>query len=212
MTHNIIIYGGSGMATEVYELSLKNGGESSIGNVVGYYTDNGPSRDFEKTTDLSFLDIKKANNEHHNLNVLICAGEPRARQKMAEFVIKLGMSLYTYIHSTAIIANSAIIGSGCVIYPFVVVSSNTRIGEAVTINSYTGIGHDVAVGNYSVISAQVDLTGHVKVGSGVFIGSGARILPGKKIGDNSKIGAGITVIRSVGNNSVIYPTANRVVK
>jgi len=210
MSHDVIIYGAGGMAREVYEWSFNNGPISGIGNVRGYFSDSGPEPHFEAATGLAFVDLKDAIATFPDLRVLLCVGEPAARQEIAQRIAQQGGKLHTYIHPTAVVAKSAQIGPGCVIYPFVVVSSNTKLGQCVAINSYTGVGHDVEVGDYCVISAQVDLTGHVKLGPGVFIGSGARIVPKKKIGAHSKIGAGVTVIKSLAANSIIYPEANKV--
>jgi sugar O-acyltransferase (sialic acid O-acetyltransferase NeuD family) len=210
MNHDVIIYGAGGMAQEIYEWSFNNGPISSIGNVRGYFSDFGPDSHFEIVTGLAFVDLKDAIATFSDLHILLCVGEPEARRETAQRIAQQGGKLHTYIHPTAIVAKSAQIGPGCVIYPFAVVSCNTKLGQCVAINSYTGIGHDVEVGDYCVISAQVDLTGHVKLGQAVFIGSGARIVPKKKIGAHSKIGAGVTVIKSLAAKSIIYPKANKV--
>ena len=90
------------------------------------------------------------------------------------------------------------------------VSVNARIGKSVVLNTYSGVGHDVSIGDCCTISAQVDLMGHVKINECCFLGSGSRIVPWKKIGGYSKIGAGVTVIRSLKDNSTIFPIANKV--
>lgn len=208
MKHDVIIYGAGGMASEVYEFSFCNGDRSSIGNVIGYFADCGSNRDFERVTGLAFVELTSALTRFPELRVLICIGDVQARKTLAQRVLDLGAKLKTFIHPTAIIAKSSYVGEGSVIYPFVVVSSNARVGQCCAINSYTGVGHDVEVGDFCVISAQVDLTGYVKLGESVFIGSGARILPHKKIGSHSKISAGVTVIRSMPPNSILYPKAN----
>jgi UDP-3-O-[3-hydroxymyristoyl] glucosamine N-acyltransferase len=64
------------------------------------------------------------------------------------------------------------------------------------------------MGDYCTVSAQVDLTGFVKLGDGVFIGSGARVVPKKKIGDHSKVSAGVTVIHSLAAHSFVLPIPN----
>lgn len=205
MRHDVIIYGAGGMAREVYEWSFCNGAASSIGNVVGYVSDLGVTPNFETHTGLSFIDLRAALAHYPNLRVLLCIGEPVGRRLVAQKIINLGVKLHTFVHPSALVANSAQIGAGTVIYPFVVVSSNARIGEGCVVNSYTGVGHDVEIGDYCIVSAQVDLTGYVKLGEGVFIGSGARVVPKKKIGAYSKVSAGVTVIRSLKAHSVVLP-------
>lgn len=205
MNFDVIIYGAGGMAREVYEWSFCNGDKSSIGNIVGYFSDDGSNSNFEKVTGLSFLQLDRVANQYSNLRVLLCIGDPSSRNLVAQKISNLGLKMLTFVHPTAVVAKSAQIGEGTVIYPFVVVSSNASIGAGCVINSYSGVGHDVEIGKFSVVSAQVDLTGYVKLGDEVFIGSGARVLPKKKIGSLSKISAGITVIRSLDANSLVLP-------
>lgn len=212
MSFDVVIYGAGGMAREIYEWSFVNGDSSSIGNLVGYYSDLGTSHDFEKLTGLPFVDLRDALEKYPNLRILICIGEPSSRKSVAQKLSSLRVKMLTFIHPSAIVAKSAQIGSGSVIYPYVVVSSNAVIGENCVVNSYTGVGHDVVIGPSSVISAQVDLTGYVNLGECVFIGSGARVLPKKKIGSFSKISAGITVIRSLGANSIVLPRPTKIEK
>jgi sugar O-acyltransferase (sialic acid O-acetyltransferase NeuD family) len=205
MSHNVIIYGAGGMAREVYEWSFCNGKTSTIGNVVGYTSDSGSNPDFELDTSLPYLDLHTATARYPNLHVLICIGDPAGRKTVAQELRSLNLKLHTYVHPSVLVAHSAKIGEGTVIYPFVVVSSKARIGECCVINSYTGVGHDVEMGDYCTLSAQVDLTGFVKLGEGVFMGSGTRVVPKKKIGAYSKISAGLTVIRSLRDHSVVMP-------
>jgi acetyltransferase-like isoleucine patch superfamily enzyme len=47
------------------------------------------------------------------------------------------------------------------------------------------------------MSAHVDLTGSVTVGSRVMFGTHAAVIPGRQIGDDALIGAGSAVIRNV---------------
>jgi sugar O-acyltransferase (sialic acid O-acetyltransferase NeuD family) len=212
MIHNVIIFGSGGMAQEVFEWSFFNGKLSSIGNVVGYCNDQGVNVSFESRTGLSFIDLETASSRFPNLMVLLCIGDPVGRKLVAEKIKFFGIELLTFVHPSAVVAKSAQIGVGSIIYPFVVVSSNVRIGKCCIVNSFSGVGHDVETGDYCTLSAQVDLTGFVNLGEGVFIGSGARVLPKKKIGDYSKIGAGITVIRSLGVNSIVLPKPTEVLK
>jgi len=212
MNNNVIIFGSGGMAQEVYEWSFFKSDITSIGNVVGYCNDQGPSSGFESQTGLSYVDLQTASYRYPNLMALLCIGDSAGRKLVAEKIKKLGIRLHTFVHSSAVVAKSAKIGYGSILYPFTVVSSNVRIGECCIVNSYSGVGHNVEIGDYCTLSAQVDLTGFVKLADGVFVGSGARVMPKKKIGAHSKIGAGTTIIRSLGDHSIVLPKPNEVFK
>lgn len=205
-----VIVGAGGMATEIsewYKIDARN--NRTFARLHGYSTNNGQSLEFEKITKLDYLgDINDIENKDA-YSYLVCIGEPTLRKKICDKLVEERLSIASYLHSSILISPSSSIGVGCIFYPHVVISSNTKIGDFVVINSYSGIGHDAKVGNYSTISAQVDLAGGVELGNCVFMGSGSRVSPKKKIGNNSKVSAGISIIKNYGENVTILPAINK---
>jgi sugar O-acyltransferase (sialic acid O-acetyltransferase NeuD family) len=201
----VLIYGSGSLARELFdfELNVKN---RKI-EFVGYINDEGPDLFFEEQTKLPRLTL---NDFEEELSFLVCVADPVSRSIISDKIKKIGGKLLTYIHPTALVSQNSFISEGCIIYPHVVISVNAKLGKSVILNSFTGVGHDVSIGDFTTISAYVDLTGFVKVGSRCFFGSGSRVVPGKSIGDDAKISAGITVIRSLKNGSVILPTPNKI--
>jgi serine acetyltransferase len=65
------------------------------------------------------------------------------------------------------------------------------------VNLNCTIGHDARLGPWTSLSAQCDITGHVRVADRVFLGSRASIIPGKTVGSRSIIGAGAVVVTDV---------------
>jgi serine acetyltransferase len=47
------------------------------------------------------------------------------------------------------------------------------------------------------LSAQCDVTGHVRLADRVFMGSRASVIPGKSVGSRSVVGAGSVVVTHV---------------
>ncbi len=136
--------------------------------------------------------------------ILLAIGEPQARITVAHALRKQGARFYTYVHANVIVAPNASLGEGVVIYPFCLISANTRLADFVVINTHSGAGHDVDIGESSVICAHVDLTGHVKIGSAVLVGSHASVLPSVVVGDGARIGAGAIVVRRVREQTTVY--------
>jgi sugar O-acyltransferase (sialic acid O-acetyltransferase NeuD family) len=202
---NVVIYGSGSLAREIYDFEYSQ----CVPRVhfVGYINDLGNDPVFESQTSLPKVDLEPKNSA---VEYLICIADPVARFAIINKIKNLNLSLYTYIHPTALISKSAYIADGCIIYPYVVISANAHLGRSVILNTYSGVGHDVIIGDCSTVSAHVDLTGYVNIGDCCFIGSGARVAPRKKIGANSKIGTGVAVIRSLKENSTIFPTPNKV--
>jgi len=136
--------------------------------------------------------------------LVIAIADPKDKRAVVQKLKKVGATFAKFIHPSALIAKSSVLGEGVVVFPHSVISCDTHLGDFVSINGLSGIGHDVRIGDYSTISAHVGLTGYVQVGESVFIGVGAKVLPKVKIGNNAKIGAGALVVRTVPENAVMY--------
>jgi sugar O-acyltransferase (sialic acid O-acetyltransferase NeuD family) len=131
-------------------------------------------------------------------NIYLCGiAVPSLKEKLIPPLIKKGAQFESFIHPSSIIGERVQLGQGSVICPQCVLSCDIKLGDFITLNIATTIGHDVEAGDWTTTSAQVDLTGGVKVGRGVFFGSRANVIPLKKIGDYSTIAAGAVVFTSV---------------
>jgi len=130
--------------------------------------------------------------------------KPPIRSRIAHQLKDGGSKFSSFVHPSALIASTAIIGEGCILGPYSLVSENAVLDEFVIVNSYSSIGHDVRVGACTTLSSHIDLTGHVRVGSEVFIGSGARVLPRQIVGNSAVVGAGAVVMRSIPNGRTAY--------
>lgn len=135
---------------------------------------------------------------------VISIAEPRAKKRIAKLLNGYGWTPDTFIHSSAAIGKSIIIGAGTIICPFTRVSPDSVIGSHVLINGGSGVGHDAVVGSYSSLLGAVSVNGNVKLGEGVLVGAGATIYPGKKIGDWARVGVGSVVIRNVKEGRTVF--------
>jgi UDP-3-O-[3-hydroxymyristoyl] glucosamine N-acyltransferase len=79
------------------------------------------------------------------------------------------------IHPSAIIAESAKIGSGVFIGAFVCVGENSEIGDSTQIRAGVKVGDNVLVGKNCVIHPNVFLEENVSIGNNVILHSGAVI-------------------------------------
>jgi sugar O-acyltransferase (sialic acid O-acetyltransferase NeuD family) len=138
--------------------------------------------------------------------LIMAISDPLAKSQIVEKLKNKSAKFTGFIHPSALIARSAVLGEGVVVCPKATVSADAKVGDFVTINGLSGVGHDVVVGHYSTISSYVDLTGYVQVGDFVFFGTGAKVIPKLKIGARAKIGAGATIMRSVPEDTVMYTT------
>ena len=157
----IILVGAGGHAAEVREY-------------INYYNKLKPEQPFYI---LGFLDVNDklhtkynfpeqylGTAENHNINseveYMFCFGNMLYKEKLVSAYRKKGAKFLTFIHPTALIAETCTIGEGALI------SHNASVGPMVTIgnfnilNSRCTIGHDTVIGNYNFISPQVSLSGN----------------------------------------------------
>ena len=138
-------------------------------------------------------------------HLFVCGiGEVSTKMKLCKALIDRGAEFIPVIHPTAIVGNNVKLGHGVVLCPRVILTCDIEVGDMVMINCCSSAGHDVKIGSWSTVSAHCDLTGHTRLGEGVFLGSGARVVPGKSVGDNGFVGAGSVVLQSVASGQKVF--------
>jgi acetyltransferase-like isoleucine patch superfamily enzyme len=97
-----------------------------------------------------------------------------------------------------VIARSASVGDGTVVFAGAVVGARARIGANAVLYSGAIVEHDSIVESHAYLSPGVVLAGAVTIREGAFLGAGAVVLPGVEIGRDAVIAAGAVVTTSVG--------------
>ncbi|MCO4293109.1 acetyltransferase [Solitalea sp. MAHUQ-68] len=143
---------------------------------------------------------------------IVAIGDNNIRGKIYDSFKKKLIQLINVIHSSSVISNTVIIGSGLMIMPNVVVNSFARIGDGVILNSNCTVEHECLIGNYVHIAPGAVLAGNVTVGDYTFIGAGAVVKQGVRIGKNVVIGAGCVVLNDVEDNQVVIGNPGRLMK
>jgi sugar O-acyltransferase (sialic acid O-acetyltransferase NeuD family) len=129
---------------------------------------------------------------------LVCAvGDPKVKAEIYAHWKMKGATFFTLIHPTVVVGRRVNIGEGCVVCPYVVLTSDVTLGSIVTLNIHCTVGHDAQIGTASTLSAHSDVTGYAYLADGVFLGSHAVITPKIQVGRYSKIGAGSMVVANV---------------
>lgn len=128
--------------------------------------------------------------------VIIAISNVQIRKKIFEYLTGK-VSFYNFIHPTAIIGINVEIAEGCLIMPYVVITTNISIGKSAFINIGSVIGHDCTIGNFCSMAPHTDLGGHVKLGNLVTLSTKTTIAPRQKIGNEAFIGSGSVVLRNI---------------
>lgn len=136
---------------------------------------------------------------------IVCAiGDPQIRLKLCGYFQEKGARFATLIHPTVMIADYSNIGTGVIICPNTIISTNVQIGDFVLINTLCVVGHDVIIEQGCTVSAQCDLMGSAYLEERSFLGSGVRVLPHTRVGKGAKVGAGSLVLRNVPSNISVF--------
>lgn len=200
--YNIIIVGAGGFGREVY-LWTKDSFPDDQYKIKGFLDDNprilnNYNMDIGIIGDLDGYEIEKQDR------FVFAIGDIDVKKRLVTRVKKKGAKFLTLIHPTAIVANTAKIGQGVIICPFVIVTDHAQLGDFVMMNIYSSCGHDVKVGNYSILSPYATLNGFVILEDEVFLGTHTTVIPGKRVGYKSKISANSVVMRNISPNKIVF--------
>lgn len=133
-------------------------------------------------------------------SMLITVGQiksAKTRQDIAAKLLHLGTICPTICCPSAVIARSARIGAGTVIFPHAVIGAHVVIGEHCIINSGSIVEHDTCVENFCHVSTGAIINGGCFIGEGSFIGSQATLREGVKVGADCLVGACSFVNRDI---------------
>lgn len=200
--YNIIIVGAGGFGREVY-LWAKDTFPKEQYKIKGFLDDNPKILD-NYNIDIGIMgsldnyEIKKQDR------FLFAIGDIETKKHIVTNLKKKGAQFLTLVHPTAIVANTAKIGEGIIICPFVTVSDHVQLGDFVMMNLYSACGHDVKVGKYCILSPYAILNGFVVLEDEVFLGTHSTIIPYKKVGYKSKISANSVVMRDIPPNKMVF--------
>lgn len=142
--------------------------------------------------------------------LVLAIGVPEIRRHVAEVLERAGGRFLTVVHPTAIVASSAVIGTGAVVSPFCIVSDAARVGRFVLLNYHSSLGHDATAGDFSVLSPYAALGGNAHVAEDVFLGMHASVGPARRVGARSKISAQSCALADVPADSIVFGVPGRI--
>jgi len=139
---------------------------------------------------------------------VVAIGEPSLRSKLASKMRDAGFQAQTLIHPGTHMSERVELEEGVLIAAGNILTTDIKLARHVHVNLACTIGHDVTIGEFSTLSPGVHVSGHVRIGKGVFIGTGANIINGSAsqplvIGDGAIVAAGACVTRDVEPGSMV---------
>ena len=203
----LVIVGCGGFAAELTEYIEQNNTAIPSNLVIKGYIDVDAETHQSYALPFPYL----GNGEEINLNeieLIIAIGDATIRNAVFEKFKSMGGYFYTFIHHTASISKSAVIGNGVVICPNVIIGPKAEVRDNCLLNYNSAIAHDCSIDVGNVFSPAVVVTGYVKIGRENLFGVGSKITPSISIGNNNKIQAGLVVTQDIPDKKVVFQKFN----
>lgn len=199
---NVIIFGAGGHGRVVLDILQQADGVTVVGFLDSNVQLHGTSvNGLPVMGDHSLVQQSKV--EYNVSGIMVAIGNNKARTSVFEYLLRMGLSVVSAIHPTAIIARSARLGQGVMIGAGAIVGPSAVIGTNVIVNNGVIIEHDNLIEDHANVSSGSALGGSVTIKTGAFLGMGVSVKPGVCVGEWSVIGAGSAVIRDVPDNAVV---------
>ncbi len=154
---------------------------------------------------LETLDEVFGRDNFEVLNTVGYRGMNVGREKIFYLCEELGYEIASFIHPGAKV-NTDAIGKGCIITEGSKVDRFSKIGMG-NIMLAAHLSHDSIIGNFNYLT-DTSTGGLVKIGNNCFIGQNSYLSDSISVGNYCLIGAGVTLTKSVGDNTLV--TAPRV--
>ena len=202
MKQQLVIVGAGGFGRELYGLVHECVSDDTFDFKGFLALDKSELAAFD--VDAAVLDPPEVYDPTPYDRFLLAIGHIEVRRRVVELLLGKGAQFIQFIHATAVIARTARLGKGVVVYPFAVVSNQANVGDFVHLSLYASVGHDARVDEYSLLAPYATLNGAAVIESEVFVSTHATIAPERRVGARSKISANSVVLHDVPPDSMVY--------
>jgi len=207
--YDIIILGAGGLGRELYSWA-KDSFPKDQYKIKGFLDDN-PKVLNNYNVEIRVIGSIDNYEVKENDRFIIGVGDVEIKKKIVEKLEARSARFLTLIHPTAIVANTAKIGQGVFICPFVTVGDHAQLDDFIILNIYSCCAHNSKIGKYCTLSPYAAVTGFAILEDEVFLGTHSTIIPGKKVGYRSKVSANSVVMRDVPSNKIVFGVPGKAV-
>ncbi|ESK56749.1 acetyltransferase [Acinetobacter tjernbergiae] len=195
--NKLIIIGAGGMGREVAWLARRCNRK-----IVGFLDDTIEKQNLV-FNEVPVLGLVESYEKYLDCDFILGIGNPRAREKIINNVLKKVKNFATLVDPTALIGENVNLGEGVIIGAGSILTLDIKVGNHVIININTTISHDVIIKDYVTIAPNVALSGNIEVGKLVEIGTNAAVREKLHINNGAMIGMGAVVTKDISNNKIV---------
>jgi sugar O-acyltransferase (sialic acid O-acetyltransferase NeuD family) len=197
------IYGAGGCGRGIMPLLVEQAAENAE---LVFIDDSCPAEDVNGHPVLTWNAFVSKTGYEKSIAIAIANSAIREeidRKRQAE-----NIDLIDIISRNSVMMDDVDMGAGCLISPFVTITSNIRIGIQFHCNIGSYVEHDCRIGDYVTFAPGVKCNGNVHIDDHAYIGSGAVIKQGVhgkplRIGRGAVVGMGAVVTRDVAPGSTV---------
>lgn len=210
----LIIFGTGGSSLDIVDivLDINEAHDEPVYDLLGFLDDNeatwkAPCRDLPVMGPLSSA------MDYEDASFVNGIGSERTFYLKKEFLENTGIPsnrFETLVHPTARVSRTATLGAGTVLHQYVVVENGATLGEHVLILPFTCVGHNAFIGSYTTISMLVCIVGHVNVGHSCYLGASCTVM--RNVGEGSLIGMSAASVDEVPPNKIVAGNPGRVLR
>lgn len=209
-TTDLLIVGAGGLGREALQVALDEDEGGRRWNVIGF-VDDSPNRP-PSVHELPVVGGVDALERYPSASVHVAIGNSAARKRVVESVRASFRNRFaTLTHPLCWIGRRVEVGAGSMICAGARLSTDIRLGSHCVVNLNATIGHDAVLGDYVTLSPSVNVSGHVQLGEGCEIGTCVGLVPFATVGAWSIVGAGATVVHSIGSRVTAVGTPARAI-
>ncbi len=185
----LVIIGASGHGKVIADIAAQNGYEEVL------FLDDNPAK--KECSGYPVVGASKDSVHYGEYDFIVGIGNAHARERIQEQLECEGLHIITLIHSSAVVAESAVIQSGTVVMAGAVINPGAKIGKGCIINTCSSVDHDCTISDYVHVSVGTHIAGMVQIGARTWIGAGATVSNNLSICGDCMIGAGAVVIKNI---------------
>jgi len=136
---------------------------------------------------------------------VVAIGGSRGTERLviARMLESAGCEQIHAVHTSAHVADSARLGTGCQVLVHACIGADAALGDACIVNTAASIDHECLLEDGVHVAPGATVAGCVTIARSALVGAGAVILPRIRIGSNAVVGAGAIVTKDVADGAVV---------
>jgi sugar O-acyltransferase (sialic acid O-acetyltransferase NeuD family) len=188
----LLLIAASGLAREVIAVERSLGRYDEL-----FLLDDDPALQGTAVDGVPVLGPVSLAAESFDGDLLICAGNGRARRSIAQRLSAMGVpsgSFARVVHPSVDVPPGCTVGPGCILLSSVAMTTAVHLHRHVVAMPNVTLTHDDVVSDYATLCAGVSLGGRVTVGEGAYLGMNASVRQDVTVGRDSVLGMGSVLL------------------